>query len=317
MVCNILSELFGSMIACKTVRVVAVRQEKHLDVHLLLQQHVGSSQGSMHTRLITIIEQYDIIGKAVQESDLMDAECRTRIGHHIFDATLVHGNHIGIAFHHKHAVFLGNRLLRLEKSVEFTFLVINLTVGRVDIFLAHTLGTAIEHTSAESHHLATHTKPGEDGTAGESVEILSRFIIRGDEHTRLDQILRIITLFHSRLAESSTTVERKAELEFSDDVISETAASEILHTDGTTVHIILKDILEILGSPLVDDEHRFPFALPLLFLVGQFAFLDFDMIFLGKPAQGIGIGHLFQFHEEVDGITTLATGETMTDATGR
>ena len=165
MVCNILSELLGSMIACKTVRVVTVRQEKHLDVHLLLQQHVGSSQGSMHTRLVTIIEQYDIIGKAVQESDLIDTECRTRIGHHVFNATLVHGNHVSIALHHKHAIFLGNRLLRLKKAVEFTFLVINLTVGRVDIFLAHTLGTAIEHTSAESHHLATHTKPWEDGTA--------------------------------------------------------------------------------------------------------------------------------------------------------
>ena len=119
----------------------------------------------MHTRLVTIIEQYDIIGKAVQESDLIDTECRTRIGHHVFNATLVHGNHVSIALHHKHAVFLGNRLLRLEKAVEFTFLVINLTVGRVDIFLAHTLGTAIEHTSTESHHLATHTKPWEDGTA--------------------------------------------------------------------------------------------------------------------------------------------------------
>ena len=55
----------------------------------------------------------------------------------------------------------------------------------------------------------------------------------------------MLSLFHGLSAPVAV------ENEFSDDVISETAASEILHTDGTTVHIILKDILEILSPEIL------------------------------------------------------------------
>ena len=43
------------MLLGKGVGVVAIRQEEHLDVHALGQQHIGTSHGSMNTRLVAII----------------------------------------------------------------------------------------------------------------------------------------------------------------------------------------------------------------------------------------------------------------------
>ncbi len=82
------------------------------------------------------------------------------------------------------------------------------------------------------------------------------------------------------------------------------------------VHIILQDVLEVFRRPFIHDEHRFAFALALLLLVGHLAFLNLDMVFLGQPAQGLGIGHLLQLHQEVDGISTLAAGKAVADASG-
>ena len=194
---------------------------------------------------------------------------------------------------------------------------INLAIRRVDILLVHALGTAIQHTTTERHHLATHTEPREDGTTGETVEVQSRLLVRGNQHTGRCQILRIIPLLGSSISERRPLIKGEAQLEFLDDVITESTASEILHTDGTTIDIILKDILEVFRRPLIDDEHRLTLTLSLLFLGTQFTFLDLDVIFLRQPAKGIGISHLLQLHEEVDGIATLATSEAMADATSR
>ena len=91
----------------------------------------------------------------------MIAQGSTRVGHHILDTTLVHGNHIGVALHHIHAVLLGYRLLGLIDTVEVLFLVVDLTVGRVHVFLLHALRGLVELSSAERHHLSTDAQPRE------------------------------------------------------------------------------------------------------------------------------------------------------------
>ena len=63
---DIAFQFLRRMLACKRVGVVAIRQQQHLDVHPLLQEHVRASHGSMDTSLITIIQQSDIIGEAVE-----------------------------------------------------------------------------------------------------------------------------------------------------------------------------------------------------------------------------------------------------------
>ena len=308
------------MTAGETVRVIAVRKEEHLYVHLFFEQHIGTSQRSMNTRIIAVIEKNDITGKAVQQSNLMHAQRRTRVGHYIFDATLVHRDNIGVSFHHKDTILLGYRLLGLIESIEFALLMIDNAIRRVDIFLADALGSAVEHSSAKSHHLAAYAEPREDGSARETVKnlILTRLIagfvlIHLEAESRINQIFRIIASRLSRFSKSSTLRKRKTQLEFPDDIISEPSSSEIGHTDSDAIHIMQENILEIFRRPIVDDKHGFPFALALFLFVGQFPLLNFYFIFLGEPAKGIGIGHLFQFHQKVDCIASLSAGKAMTD----
>ena len=131
------------MTAGETVRVITVREKEHLYVHLFFKQHIGTSQRSMNTRIIAVIEKNDVTGKAVQQSNLMHAQRRTRVGHYIFDATLMHRDNIGVSFHHKDTILLGYRLLGLIESIEFAFLMIDNAIRRVDIFLADALGSAV------------------------------------------------------------------------------------------------------------------------------------------------------------------------------
>ena len=320
----VFSEIGSGMASGKAVRVVSIRQEEHLHVHLLLQQHVGTSQRRMHSRSIAVVEQYDVAGESVEQSDLMDAQRRTRVGHHILDAALVHGDYIRISLHHIHAVFLGDGLLCLIQSVEFTLLVVDDTVGRVHVFLAHTLGTGIQHTSAESHHLSAHTQPREDGAPGESVQILvlsalvARFLlVHLEAETGIHQVFRLISFLHRLVEERRALVQGESQLEFPDDVVSESSASEILHADGSTIHIILQDVLEVFRRPFIHDEHRFAFVFAQLLLVGHLAFLNLDMVFVSQPSQCLRIGHLLQLHQEVDGVSTLSAGKAMADATRR
>ena len=41
------------------------------------------------------------------------------------------------------------------------------------------------------------------------------------------------------------------------------------------------------------------------------------MVFVSQPSQSLRIGHLLQLHQEVDGVSTLATGKAVADATRR
>ena len=318
---DIFSEVACRMTACKTVGVIAVGQQEYLHIHLFLQKHVGTSQGSMHTCRIAVIEQHDIVGETVQEPYLVHTECRSRVGHHILYTALVHGDDVGVALHHVHTVFLGNGFLGLIESIELAFLVIDIAVGRVDILLVDSFRTAVEHTTSESHHLAAHAEPGEDGSSRESVEILvfstlvgSLVLVHLEAEARCHQVFGVIAFLDSLVVQGRPAVGSKSQPELADDVITESTAAEVLHTDGPSVHIVLQDVLEVLRCPFVDDEHRLPFALLLLLLTCQFPLLDLDVIFVGQPAQRIGIGHLFQLHQEVDGVASLSTGEAMADA---
>ena len=41
------------------------------------------------------------------------------------------------------------------------------------------------------------------------------------------------------------------------------------------------------------------------------------MVFIGQPAQSLGVGHLLVLHDEGDGRTTLAATEAVAGVTGR
>ena len=91
-------------------------------------------------------------------------------------------------------------------------------------------------------------------------------------------------MLNSCLREGITLIEREAQLKFADDIVPKAAAAKVLHTDGHAVDIFMENLLEILGGPLVDDEHRLPFVFAFLFFIGKFPFPHFDIVFPGQPA---------------------------------
>ena len=92
--------------------------------------------------------------------------------------------------------------------------------------------------------------------------------------------------------------EGETKLESLDDVVTEAARTEILHTDGSAVGVVLKDIVIVFRDPFVQYEHRFPLALLLPFLACLLSFLYLYMIFLRQPSESLDVCHLLVLHDE-------------------
>ena len=111
--------------------------------------------------------------------------------------------------------------------------------------------------------------------------------------------------------------QRKAQLEFLDDVVAYATAAEVLFADGHTVGVVLQHIVEIVHGPLVDYKHRLAFALLLSLLVGELLLHHLDVVFLGQPVQSLGVGDLLVLHEETDGCAAFPAHKAVTDVLGR
>ena len=232
----VVPEIRCRMGAGEAVRVIAVRQKQYLYVHALCQKHVRSSQGRVYAGLIAIIEQHDVVGEAVEHPDLFHAQGCARVGHHVLYATLVHGDDIGIPFHHVDKVFLGDGLLGLVDAVKGLFLVIYLAVGRVDVLLAYALGAAVQNSSAKSDDLSAYAHPWEHGPAIEAVYQLA--ILPLDAKSCLHQEFFLVSLLQRGRSQRFPLSQREPQLEFLNDVIPETAASEIFHANGFAVGLV-------------------------------------------------------------------------------
>ena len=132
---DIFSEVLGRMFPGKAVGVVVIGQQQDAQVHPLGKQHVGASDSGVNACRVAIVEQGDVVGEPVEQMDLRQGERRTGVGHHILDAALIHRDDVGLPLYHIHAVLLGNGPLGLIDAIELIGLMIDLRVGRVDIFL--------------------------------------------------------------------------------------------------------------------------------------------------------------------------------------
>src|SRR3712207_3233346 len=100
----------------------------------------------------------------------MYAESRSRVGHHVLYAALMHGDDVGLAFYHEHAVFLCNGLLGLIDAVELMVFLVNVGLWRVYILLCHALGARVEHASREPNHLTAYSYPRKEHAPGVAVD---------------------------------------------------------------------------------------------------------------------------------------------------
>ncbi len=52
---DIVFQFLSRVFPAERVGIVAIGQEQHLDVHPLCQQHIGTTHGSMDTRLVAVV----------------------------------------------------------------------------------------------------------------------------------------------------------------------------------------------------------------------------------------------------------------------
>ena len=103
----------------------------------------------------------------------------------------------------------------------------------------------------------------------------------------------------------------ESQLKLLDDVVAKSALTEVAHSDGLSVAMVVEDVLEILVGKVVDEEEALADALCLLLFVGEFALLDFDAILLGQPLERFVIVELLMLHDEVYHVAALAAAEAL------
>ena len=300
----------GIVLAGKAVGVVPVRQQHHLDVHALLQQHVDAAQGSLDACHVAVIEHGDVVREAVDEAYLSRSEGRTRGSNHILDARLVHRDDVGVSLHQEATVLLDDGLLRKVDAVELIALVIDFRLGRIDIL--RRLGISLEDTSAEGHDLPRQGMDREDDPSPEAVA--QGTVIAGIAQSRLHEVLRTVALQGSFPGKCIVLVQAIAQLELGDDVVAEAALAEIGHSDRLSLHMTAEDILEIVAGIFVDHEHALADALRVFLLIGQLALLHLDVVLVCQPLQRFVVGELFVLHDEVHHVASLSATEALAHA---
>ena len=196
---DVVLHLRGIVLAGEAVGVVAIGQEKHAHVHPLGQQHIDTTDAGLDAGFVAIVNQSDVRCEPTQQTYLFFAERRARVGHHILQSALVHGNYIRVAFYHVHAVVLHDGALCLIESVQFAPFAEYLALGGVYVLLLHTLGTAVEHASAEAHHLTADVYPRKDYTSPKAVA--QRPVVLGVAQPGLQQEVFLIATAHGFLGQ--------------------------------------------------------------------------------------------------------------------
>ena len=92
---------------------------------------------------------------------------------------------------------------------------------------------------------------------------------------------------------------------------------EIAETHGTSHLVVVEEVGKVFLCKLGDMEEGVALALALLLLLGLFLFTNLNVILLGQPTKGFGIGEMLVLLEEGHNIASLAAAETFEDAFGR
>ena len=86
--------------------------------------------------------------------------------------------------------------------------------------------------------------------------------------SRLQQKFLFVTLLQGGFRQCIGAVCTISQLEFLDDVVAETTAAQIGHTNTLAVDVVMENILKIIGCKLIDNKQTFAQALCLFFFVG-------------------------------------------------
>ncbi|MPM87552.1 hypothetical protein SDC9_134651 [bioreactor metagenome] len=155
------------MFAGKRVGVVAIGQQHHFDVHTLFEQHIDTADGSLDARHITVIQYRNVVGETMNETNLSRRKRSSRRRNHVFNARLVHGNHVGVTFHQETTILFNNGLFGKVDTVEFGAFVVYFRFGRVNV-LRHFV-VLFQNTTTKGHHFPRKGMYGKHYTTPETI----------------------------------------------------------------------------------------------------------------------------------------------------
>lgn len=90
--------------------------------------------------------------------------------------------------------------------------------------------------------------------------------------------------------------------------------TRISQTDCASIVGIGKVLLEVIHGKFVYSKHLFAFRSLATFFFAFLPLLNFDVIFVSKPAQCLLIRHLLEFHKKIDRSTAFAATEAFANA---
>ena len=100
---------------------------------------------------------------------LVGGKSSTAGGYHVFNAFLVQLYHIGIPLYKVAVISFSNRLFGKENTIQHFALVINITLGRVEVFGLFLVVS--KDTPPKAEHAPAHRVYGEHHPAFEAVEL--------------------------------------------------------------------------------------------------------------------------------------------------
>ncbi len=287
----------------KTIRVIAFWQQHHFYVQVLLQSQIQPPQRRFDARRIAIVQNFEVVGVAFDQLQLSLGERGAAAGYCVFNARLVQGNHIHVAFHKDALVLFSDGFFSLKSAVQDSVFYVNLRFRAVDVLRDFFVGR--------------HGAPGECG-------YFPRQIVDGEHHPAAEKVARAVLAAKPQALEQFLAVAgragalqqqvahigRIAQAEIADSCLAQAAFFEIRQSDRLAFVGIEQLRLKMLQGKIVDQVQRIG-QLLLGHLLGRaLHLLNFDIVFAGQPAQGFRVGKLLVFHQEGHRIAALTTAET-------
>ncbi len=296
------------------IGVLGLGQQHDAHVHALLEDHVDTAQRRMDTRRIAVVDDRDVLRKAVQQAYLLRRERRTGRRDDVLDPGLVHRNDVGIALHHDGEVLLLDGFLGEIETVEFALLAVYLALGRILVLGDFLVGA--ERTAAERHDTARNIVDREHHPVVETVEERTVALALERQARREEEFL-LVPGGQRVLGHLVALGRAETEAEFLNRGVGHAARlAEIGHADAHPLALVVQIVGEVVGRPTIERKHGFAVVVAPLLLGGELLLLDLDAVALGHHLERFGIGDVLVLHQERHGVAALAAAETLVDALG-
>lgn len=196
---------------------------------------------------VAIVEHGDIVGETVDQAYLPLREGGAAGGDNVFYAALVHGDDVHVALNEVAAVLLDDGVFGEVEAIELVAFAIDFRLRGIDVFRHFLVGR--EGASTEGNGHARNGLHREDDAGVVAVEQAP--LVSAVAESGFLQHLFAEALGEGGLGEGVAHGERIAEMEFTNDVVAQSALPEIGHADGNAVDMVVERFFEIFVGPLV------------------------------------------------------------------